>query len=193
MTGALTEEDAPIDSLVENPRNPNIHPEDQLDRLMASLRTRGQNRPVLARKANRMLIGGHGVRMAAKRLGWTHIRVALWDVDQATADQAMLADNRLAQLSSPNHDRVAELLREMPATDWLGVGFSVDEATKLMDSLTEGELEVREIDTHTVNDQFWITVRGPLVEQAHVLQHLKDVLQQYGGVSVELGTVAGLF
>ena len=59
-----------IGELRPNPKNPNKHSEDQINRLMASLRLDRQTRPLLARKANRMLIAGHGVHTAARRLGW---------------------------------------------------------------------------------------------------------------------------
>lgn len=189
-SASLIEEQAEIDSLLENPRNPNEHPDDQIRRLMASLAARGQYRPLLARAQNRMLIAGHGVRLAAKRLGWVTINVALWDVDQETADRVMLGDNRLAQLSVADEDRVSELLREIPEADWLSVGFSTDEAGKLLDGLREGEIKVHEIDTTLVNDTFWINVRGPLPKQAAVLQRLKAVMAEFREVSVELGTVA---
>lgn len=186
-TNTVVEQLVDIDTLVDNPRNPNKHGDEQLRRLMASLELRGQNRPVLARRENHMLIAGHGVRMAAKRLGWPTIKVALWDTDQRTADAAMLADNRLAQLSEADVDRVAELLREIPETDWLGVGFTDDEANKLMTDLQVTEVEVHEILTSTVYDTFWISIRGKLVDQANVLQRLKEVMGEYPGVTVEIG------
>lgn len=190
-TGALVEEDADPASLVENPRNPNTHPEEQLDRLMASLRARGQNRPILARKANRMLVAGHGIRMAVMRLGWTSIKVALWDVDQATADQAMLADNRLGSLSQPDDDRVAELLREMPQGDWFAVGFSTEEASKMLLGFEADQVEVQEVDVTPVEDKFWVSIYGPLERQAEALQHLKAMMGTWPGVTIELGTTTG--
>ena len=186
-TGDLTEETFDIDALVENPRNPNQHPEEQLLRLMASLRTNGQYKPVIARRSNRMLIAGHGIRQAAMRLGWTEIRVAFWDVDQVTADRTMLGDNRLGELSKPNQERVAELLREIPEDDWLSVGFSDVEAEKLMSDLREGEIELYEVDAGIVHDTFWINVRGPLAKQAEVLQHMKTLLDQYRDVTIMIG------
>ncbi|HTB46267.1 MAG TPA: ParB N-terminal domain-containing protein [Acetobacteraceae bacterium] len=190
-TGAVVEADVPIDSLIDNPRNPNVHPEQQITALMASLRVRGQYRPVLARQANRMLVTGHGVREAAKRLGWETIRVAFWDVDQVTADQAMLGDNRLGEGSARSDERVAELLREIPEDDWLSVGFTDDEAASLLRGFQETELVVREIAVSQVYDQFWISVRGPLVRQAMVLQQLKTLLAEYRDVTVELGVIKG--
>lgn len=183
----LIEEDAPIESLIDNPRNPNIHPDDQIERLMASLRARGQNRAILARRENRMLIAGHGVRIAARRLGWTDIRVAFWDVDQATADRAMLADNRLAELSVPDTDRVSELLREIPEMDWLSVGFNGNEAEKILEDLKDHEVRVFEIDTSQVFDTFWMTVKGPLERQALVFQRMRTLLAEYPDVSITDG------
>ncbi len=186
-SGLLDEQEVPIASLVDNPRNPRKHPDDQIVRLMASLKARGQYKPLLARRVNRMLIAGHGLRIAMARLGWTTARVMFWDVDQATADRAMLGDNRLGEGSTADDDRVAELLREIPESDWLSVGFNDDEAAKLLRSFGDTELEVREIATSTVNDTFWISVRGPLRQQAEVLQKLKQLMAENHAVSIELG------
>jgi hypothetical protein len=186
-SGDLIEEETDIETLVENPRNPQQHPEEQILRLMQSLRLNGQYKPTLARRANRMLIAGHGIRQAAQRLGWTKLKVAFWDVDQVTADRTMLGDNRLGELSKPNQDRVAELLREIPEDDWLSVGFSEDEAEKLLTDLRGGELQVYEMEAGIVHDTFWINVRGPLPKQAEVLQHMKSLLDQYRDVTIEIG------
>lgn len=180
---------APIGELRPNPRNPRKHPEEQINRLMASLRRDGQTRPLLARKANHMLIAGHGVHTAARRLGWTEINVVLWDVDQATADRVMLADDRLQDLSELDNRRVAELMAEIGEGDWLATGYSVEEANKLLEGFEDGELEVYEVETQTVTDHFWVSVRGPLGEQAAVLQRMKDLLAEYPGVKIEIGTV----
>ena len=185
---ALTEEDVDIASLVDNPRNPNRHPDEQLERLSAALATRGQNRPILARRANRMLIAGHGVRAAALRLGWSTIRVAFWDVDQATADAAMVADNRLGSLSETEDARVAELLREIPETEWSSVGYSSEEGAAMLKEFAEAEVAVLRVDADQVADVFWISVHGPLAEQAAVLQFIKQAMRDFRGVSVEIGT-----
>jgi ParB family chromosome partitioning protein len=185
---ALMEEEVDVESLVDNPRNSRLHPEEQIRQLMASLKARGQYKPVLARRANRMLIAGHGVRKAVARLGWPKIKVLLWDVDQTTADAAMLGDNKLAENSSNDDDRVAELLREIPETDWLVVGYTGDEVGKLLRDLDETEIDVREIETSRVQDTFWISIRGPLTIQAEVLRKLKLLMGEYRAVTVEMST-----
>lgn len=189
-TGALLEETAAVDTLIDNPRNPRLHPDEQIAQLMVSLKARGQYKPVLARRENRMLIAGHGVHKAIVRLGWPTIKVLLWDVDQATADAAMLGDNRLGENSTSDDDRVAELLREIPESDWLGVGFSDKQGEKLLKALDDEEIEVREIETSVVQDTFWISIRGPLIQQADVLTRLKEVMKEFRAVSVEMSTTA---
>lgn len=178
-----------IGELRPNPKNPNKHSEDQINRLMASLRLDKQTRPLLARRANRMLIAGHGVHTAARRLGWSQIAVLFLDVEQHAADRIMLADDRLAALSELDDRRVADLMKEISEGEWLATGFSVEEANKLFEQTGVDDIEVFEIETSNVTDHFWLAVRGPLAEQATVLQRMKELLADYPAVTVEIGTV----
>ena len=155
---------------------------------MASLRDRGQLMPVLARTANTMLVVGHGVCQAARRLGWTDIRALLWNVDQRRADAYMLADNRLSDLSSHDDARVAELLREISDDDLLGAGFNEAEVAKLFGSFDD-VLEIKEIQTDAVRDDFWISVSGPLRLQAVALDRIRQLMAEFPEVNVDLGTI----
>ena len=176
--------------LVPNPRNPRTHPPEQIERLSASLLRDGQTKPVLARRENHMLIAGHGVTAAALRLGLGEIAVLLWDVDQATADRVMLADNQFGDLSANDKEKVASLLGEIDQADYLATGFAPEEVAKLMASFDEA-IEVVQIETTAVTDDFWVTCRGPLPQQAEVLARIKQLLAEYPQVSVELGVVTG--
>jgi ParB-like chromosome segregation protein Spo0J len=178
----------PIGSLLPHPRNPRRHSEDQVNRLMESLRLDGQTKPVLARRLNSMLIAGHGVTLAAERLGWTEIQAILLDVDQATADRMLLADNRLAELSTDDAELVADLLRDVRLEDRFATGFTEAEAAKLFGALGD-TLEIREIATGPVRDDFWIAIQGPLSRQAEVLDRVRVLLAEYPDVVVDLGLV----
>jgi ParB-like chromosome segregation protein Spo0J len=179
-------------SLVPNPRNPRKHPDEQIDRLVDSLRAHGQTKPLVARRENHMMIAGHGVLKAIGRLGWETVNVVLMDIDQPTADRIMLGDNRHSDLSSPDEERAAELLREIDEIDWLSVGYSPDEGKKLLADLDTEPLVVREIETSTVADTFWISVRGPLVEQAEALQRIKALMGDMPQLTIVLGTTDSL-
>jgi hypothetical protein len=183
----------PVTDLTPNPRNPRDHDEKQLAHLQASLERFGQTRPLIARKANKMLIAGHGVLMAAKRAGWEEIKVLLWDCSQEDADTYMLADNRHSDLSDHDGARVAELLRDVvdPA-DLFAAGFDPSDVDDLLRGLEDStKIEVMDLDLDTVHDDFWISVRGPLAKQAEVLQRLKELLAEHPDVSVDLGVVGG--
>jgi ParB/RepB/Spo0J family partition protein len=184
--------DLPIGDLQVNPRNPRRHSDEQITRLMASLRTDGQTKPLLVRRENRMMIAGHGVLRAAQRLNWVTISAVLLDVDQKTADRIMLGDNRFSDLSTHDEERVAELLREIDEMDWQAAGFVPDEVKKALDALDTSDLVVREIQTGDLHDTFWISVRGPFVDQAQALKRLKVLMKEMPNVEVVLGTTDDL-
>jgi hypothetical protein len=180
-----------IETVLPNPRNNNIHPPEQIDFLKASIARFGQPRPVLVRKANRMLAAGHGIHQAMLEMGQAEIEVILWDVDQQTADEFMLADNRLGQLSHFDPDRTRELLGEIPDYAYAALGFTEDDIQSLFgDGGSSFTPTVREIETSDISDSFWISVRGPLAKQAIALQRIQHLMSEFPDVEVELGTIA---
>jgi ParB-like chromosome segregation protein Spo0J len=177
-------------SIIPNPRNNRVHPPDQLDMLKASIHRFGQPRPVLARKANRMLIAGHGIHQVMGELGVPEIEVILWDVDQKTADEFMLADNRLAERSHFDRGRTRSLLDEAPPEAYPALGFTDEEVAALLaDTPIGGIIGVEEVDAERLNDRFWISIRGPLAQQAQALRRLRQVMEELPDIDVELGTV----
>jgi ParB/RepB/Spo0J family partition protein len=178
----------PIAELVFNPANPRKHSAEQIERLKASLLRDGQTKPILVRRANHMVIAGHGIMTAAAALGWPSISVLLWDVDQPTADRVMLADNRLSDLSTTDDAMLIELLAKIDEADYLATGFSPAEVTKMLAEVEEN-ISVVEVETSKVEDVFWVTIEGPLTSQAQVLQKVREVMAAFPAVRVELGTV----
>jgi hypothetical protein len=179
-----------IEAVIANPRNDNLHPRDQIERLVQSIQRFGQPRPILVRQANHMIIAGHGVHEAMRQAGLARIAVLLWDVDQATADQYLVADNRFSELSVADPERRRSLLEGFAALDFGALGFLPAEVEKLF---LEGPepIGVIELETGTVEDEFWITVRGPLRQQAGALQRLQQVMRDLPEIEVELGSLAG--
>ena len=89
----------PADSLTPFEGNPRKHPEKQIVKLMASIREFGVAMPILI-DANNVVIAGHAVLEAAKRLGIRHVPVLVadqWSSAQVRAYR--LSSNRLAELS----------------------------------------------------------------------------------------------
>lgn len=179
----------PLSELVPNPRNPRIHPEVQLEALAKSIKRFGQPKPILARRANKMICAGHGITEAMKRAGLADADVVLWNVDQGIADQFMLGDNHLPKLAREDAERVRAILEGVGVAEAEAIGFS---AAALDDVLrgAAADIEIAEIAVDAVEDRFWVSVRGPLKDQAATLQRLRKVLAELPAVSVELGTVA---
>jgi DNA modification methylase len=137
---SLTVEQVQLDLLRPDPANPRRISEDELDALERSLRQFGFVQPVLARREDRTVIGGHQRLLAARRLGLTTVPVTWLDI---SVEQARLLGLALNKISGSWDDALlARLLADLGATPDLDLtlsGFDEDEVKDLLRSL-----EVRE-------------------------------------------------
>ncbi len=133
-------EQVPIDQLRPDPANPRRISEAELDALERSLRQFGFVQPVVARRDDGIVIGGHQRLVAARRLGLTSVPVIWLDI---SAEQARLLALALNKISGSWDDALlARLLAELQAVPDLDLslsGFDEDEVKELLRSL-----EVRE-------------------------------------------------
>ena len=110
----LTVDEVPIDDLRPDPANPRRIGEDELDALERSLRQFGFVQPVLARREDQTVIGGHQRLVAARRLGLTSVPVTWLDV---SVEQARLLGLALNEISGSWDDALlARLLADLQAT-----------------------------------------------------------------------------
>jgi len=146
MTGpsVLTVEQVPIDQLRPDPANPRRISEDELDSLERSLRQFGFVSPVLARREDRTVIGGHQRLVAARRLGLTTVPVTFLDL---SIEQARLLNLALNKISGSWDDQLlARLLADLqssPSVDLSLSGFGEDEIHDLLRSLETREKKER--------------------------------------------------
>jgi hypothetical protein len=75
LSSILTVEQVPLDQLRPDPANPRRISDDELDSLERSLRQFGFVQPVLARREDQVVIGGHQRLVTARRLGLTTVSV----------------------------------------------------------------------------------------------------------------------
>jgi len=133
-----------IDNLRPDPANPRRISDDELDALTRSLRAFGFVQPVLARREDRTVIGGHQRLVAARRLGLETVPVTWLDI---TADQARLLGLALNRISGTwDEQLLARLLGDLgqaPEADLSLSGFGEDEIRDLMRSLAARELRER--------------------------------------------------
>ena len=104
---ALTIQTVDLASLNQYPGNPRLG---DVAAIAASLEATGQYRPVVVQQSTRYILAGNHTAQAADRLGWTSIEASLVDVDDSTARQIVLADNRTADLGTYDSDALTDLL-----------------------------------------------------------------------------------
>ena len=140
MTAAtlLTVEQVPIDLLRPDPANPRRISEEELDALERSIREWGFVQPVLARRDDRTVIGGHQRLVAARRLGLTTVPVTWLDLSVEQARQLNLALNKIT--GSWDEQLLARLLADLQTSvDLTLSGFGKDEIADLLRSLETRE------------------------------------------------------
>jgi ParB-like chromosome segregation protein Spo0J len=137
---SLTVEDVAIDRLRPDPANPRRIGEDELDALERSLRQFGFVQPVLARREDQTVIGGHQRLVAARRLGLASVPVTWLDISVEQARLLGLALNKIS--GSWDEALLARLLADLQATPDLDLtlsGFGEDEVKELLRSLETRE------------------------------------------------------
>lgn len=122
----VTSETVAVTDLREHPANPR---RGDVDAIAASLEAHGQYRPIVAQRSTRYILAGNHTWKAARRLGWKHIAVTWVDLDDQTAAQVLIADNRTSDLASYDDAALAALLRSLP--DLAGTGFDAHDLDRL--------------------------------------------------------------
>lgn len=89
----------PIDSLIENPNNPNKMSKKTFAKLVRNIERTGLYEPLIVRKANSdpqyEIINGYQRVRALKQLGYTTVDVCVWDVDEPHMDILLATVNNL--------------------------------------------------------------------------------------------------
>lgn len=181
----------PVSGLVPYAKNARVHSEAQVVEIANSIRRFGFVNPVLV-DGDGMIIAGHGRVLAARRAGVESVPViVLGGLSKSEVRALALADNKIAMNSGWDAELLKEELQNLAddGTPINDLGFAQEELADLM--ADEPGLSVFEVDTGDVSDRFWISIRGPLVDQAEALARITGVLETLSNVEVELGTIAG--
>ncbi len=108
-----------VDELRPNPRNPNTHPQRQVELLAKNIRHFGWRHPITVSKRSGLIVSGHGRLMAAQQLGIKIVPVDFQDFADDDDELAVLvADNRLAELASVDLNGLERI-----AQDWRSENF----------------------------------------------------------------------
>lgn len=105
-------------SLVPNPKNPNKHPESQVELLAQIIQAQGWRNPITISNLSGMVVKGHGRLLAAKLLGRTEVPVDHQNYASEAEEYAdLIADNRLSELSEIDNVAIADLLADLDTGD----------------------------------------------------------------------------
>lgn len=122
-------------SLKPHPRNYRSHPKDQLEHIIASIKTHGIYRNIVVANDDTIL-AGHGVVEAATEMGLKQVPVIRLPVapDDPKALKLIASDNEISNLAVVDDRALTELLREVAHLDddgLAGSGFDEDQLAAL--------------------------------------------------------------
>ena len=125
----------PVAELKPNPRNPNTHPQRQIELLAKNIRYFGWRQTITISKLTGQIVSGHGRLMAAKQLGVEVVPVQYQEFASENDELAVLvADNRLAELSTVDLNELEKIVSDWKAADFdtILAGFDTAELDNLL-------------------------------------------------------------
>jgi len=128
-----------VDDLTLDPANINQHDDAGIGAIAESLRTFGQQKPIVATREH-VVAAGNGTVMAAIELGMQTLDVRYTDLNMEQLRAYKIADNQTGRLSAFDDDMLEKELHEIEATLLPALGFPDDELDAILKNGT-GELD----------------------------------------------------
>ena len=157
-------EQVAIDRLRPDPANPRRISDEELESLTRSLREFGFVQPLLARREDATVIGGHQRLVAARRLGMTSVPVIWLDLSAERAHLLGLALNRIS--GDWDQQLLGRLLADLQTDSTIDLtlaGFGEDEVADLLRSLQAREKRER-TESFDLDDALQEATRSPRAE-----------------------------
>ena len=134
------DEIVPIGQLRPNPKNPNKHPQYQLEKLGKIIRGNGWRNPITVSTRSGLIVKGHGRLMAAELEEFKEVPVEFQNYESDEAELADLtADNRIAELAEMDTKMLADLFADIDtgAIDFELSGYTEKEYEDIATTLSE--------------------------------------------------------
>jgi ParB-like chromosome segregation protein Spo0J len=180
-----------LDRLRPNPENSRTHSAEQIELIASAIKQFGFTQPIVAVDEDGLILAGHARYLAARSISMPEVPVVPargWTEDQKRA--YLIADNALGDRSDWDDALLASAVAglEENGFDTKALGLSAADLKRLK-SDDDDDLTVHEVETSTVRDEFWVSIRGPLQHQAEVLRRMREATAEMSGVNVTLGTI----
>jgi DNA modification methylase len=139
--GPLAIEHVPVSTLVPSAYNPRTMSRAELRKLVRSMAQFGCVEPLVVRRQDQAVIGGHQRLEAAKQLGLATVPVVYVDVTEAEAKALNLALNKIqGEWDLPKLGALLEELRDLPDLDETLSGFEARELEAVLADLERQQL-----------------------------------------------------
>jgi len=132
----LNIEHVPLSMLRPSPYNPRVMPADEMRKLQRSLQQWGFVEPLVVRREDMSVIGGHQRLEAARMLGLIQVPVVFVDIDEHQAKALNIALNKIhGDWDLPKLGELLQELRDLPDLDETLTGFDAKEMEQLLAEL----------------------------------------------------------
>lgn len=132
-----------IDELKPNPKNPNQHPDEQIELLAKIIQSNGWRARIVVSNLSGMIVKGHGRYQAAVLAGLGEVPVEYQDYASRDDEiKDLIADNKISEFSKLSYGLVREIIESLPdinldeTLDLSMFGFDEIELAKLLDDDT---------------------------------------------------------
>lgn len=149
-----------LDKLTPHPRNYRQHPEGQVGKLVASLARFGQGRSIVVQDGPEgyLIVAGHGIVEAAKKLKYTELRADILPADWSSeqVEGYLVADNLHSQDAEDDQELLAAILQEQQDAgfDLASLGTDDDALRQLLEGLGDEYLGGGEQDEGDGGDDY---------------------------------------
>lgn len=129
-----------IETLVPNPKNPNQHPDAQIQLLGRIIRQTGWRQPITISKRSGFIVKGHGRLLAARLEGMKDAPVDYQNYTNEAEEYAdLVADNRIAELAETDNKLLADIFADIDTGEipMELTGYTEDEVESLVTALSE--------------------------------------------------------
>lgn len=129
-----------IETLVPNPKNPNQHPDTQIQLLGRIIRQTGWRQPITISKRSGFIVKGHGRLLAARLEGMKEAPVDYQNYTNEAEEYAdLVADNRIAELAETDNKLLADIFADIDTGEipMELTGYTEDEVESLVTALSE--------------------------------------------------------
>lgn len=131
----------PLEKIIPNPKNPNNHPLSQIELLASIIKAQGWRSPITISKRSGFVVAGHGRLLAAKENQSEVAPVEYQEFEnEAEEYAALVADNRIAELSEMHDETLAEILEEINKDEDVDLalsGFTEKELDSMLQHLAD--------------------------------------------------------